>query len=314
MKNVCSEIELTPFSLEEVKAYLARRFPDVVIPDSVNHALFARTGGLPLFVSSLTEYLVSQQEDWPLSHRTVMDNALPETIRRVIEREIEHLSLEEQQLLGVASAIGSHFSPVLLGDVLDKEVTDAERCCDTLIRRGQILITDGMEQNPQGEVTCIYAFRHALYVEVLYQRLSARELIRLHLRIGECLEKLHGKNDLKHAAELALHFEKGWAWDRAVFYLTQAAANAARRFANREAYDYLARALAIVERLPEEKQVMTRIDLLKQIWQYVAQYEPLQSPDVYLDHFPLAKPFPHVPPRATEHQRERRRYAPAERP
>jgi predicted ATPase len=210
--------------------------------------------------------------------------------------------------------MGSHFSPLLLGAVLDMEITDAERCCDALIRRGQILITDGMEQNPQGEVTCIYAFRHALYVEVLYQRLSARELIRLHLRIGECLEKLHGKNDLKHAAELALHFEKGWAWDRAVFYLTQAAANAARRFANREAYDYLARALAIVERLPEEKQVMTRIDLLKQIWQYVAQYEPLQSPDVYLDHFPLAKPFPHVPPRATEHQRERRRYAPAERP
>ena len=83
-----------------------------------------------MFVSSLTEYLVSQQEDWPLSPRTVMDNALPETIRRVIEREIEHLSREEQQLLGVASAIGSHFSPVLLGDVLDMEVTDAERCCD----------------------------------------------------------------------------------------------------------------------------------------------------------------------------------------
>ena len=310
MKNVCSEIELAPFSLEEVKAYLARRFPDVVIPDSVNQALFARTGGLPLFVSSLTEYLVSHQEDWPLSHQTVMDKALPETIRRVIEREIEHLSREEQQLLGVASAIGSHFSPVLLGAVLDMEVTDAERCCDALIRRGQILITDGMEQNPQGEVTCIYAFRHALYVEVLYQRLSARELIRLHLRIGECLEKLHGKNDLKHAAELALHFEKGWAWDRAVFYLTQAAANAARRFANREAYAYLARALAIVERLPEEKQVMTRIDLLKQIWQYAAQYEPLQSPDVCLDRFPLAKPFRQIPPRVTERRRERRRYAP----
>ena len=52
---------------------------------------------------------------------------------------------------------------------------------------------DGMEQSPQGEVVCNYTFRHALYVEVLYQRLSASQLIRLHLRIGECLERLHGK-------------------------------------------------------------------------------------------------------------------------
>ena len=92
---------------------------------------------------------------------------------------------------------------------------------------------------------------------------TAGQLIRLHLRIGECLERLHGK-DLKYAAELALHFEKGWDWSRAVCYLTQAAANAARRFANREAYDYLVRALGMVERLPQEKQAETRIDLLKQ--------------------------------------------------
>src|SRR4051794_13347472 len=264
MRGVCSEIELGPFCLDEVKAYLAHRFPDVVIPDSVSQALLARTGGVQLFVSNLTEYLVSQQEDWPLSHQAVMDKALPETIRRVIEREMKRLSLEEQRLLEVASAMGTNFSPLLLAPVLDMDATEAERCCDALVRRGQILVTDGMEQNPQGEVACIYAFRHALHVEVLYQRLSVTQLIRLHLRIGECLERLHGKNDLKHAAELALHFERGWAWDRAVFYLTQAAANAARRFANREAYDYLARALAMVERLPQEKQAETRIDLLRQ--------------------------------------------------
>jgi DNA-binding winged helix-turn-helix (wHTH) protein/tetratricopeptide (TPR) repeat protein len=264
MRDVCSEIELAPFSLDEVRTYLARRFPDAVIPDSVSQALFARTGGLPLFVSSLTEYLVSQNKDWPMSPQSVMDKALPETIRRVIEREIERLSLEEQRLLGVASAIGSQFSPLLLGTVLDMNVAEVDRCCDALARRGQILGMDGMEQNSQGEVACTYVFRHALYVEVLYQRLSASQLIRLHLRIGECLERLHGQNDLKHAAELALHFEKGWGWERAVFYLTQAADNAARRFANREAYDYLARALAMVGRLPEENQAEARIALLRQ--------------------------------------------------
>jgi DNA-binding winged helix-turn-helix (wHTH) protein/tetratricopeptide (TPR) repeat protein len=262
-RGVSAEIALNPFSLDEVKGYLIRRFPNIEIPDSASQALFTRTGGLPLFVSNLIEYLVSQHQGWPLSQENLVDKALPDTIRRVIEREIERLSLEEQRLLGVASAMGSHFSSLLLGAVLDMDAAEIDRCCDALFKRGQILLSEGIEQGPQGEVVCIYMFRHALYVEVLYQRLSASQLIRLHLRIGECLERLHGK-DLKYAAELALHFEKGWGWSHAVFYLTQAAANAARRFANREAYDYLVRALGMIERLPAEKQAETRIDLLKQ--------------------------------------------------
>ena len=101
MKNVCSEIELAPFSLEEVKAYLARRFPHVVIPDSVSQALFARTGGLPLFVSSLTEYLVSQQEDWPLSHQTVMDK------RAARDNSPGHRARDRALESGRAAAVGS---------------------------------------------------------------------------------------------------------------------------------------------------------------------------------------------------------------
>ena len=264
MRDVSSEIAVDPFSLDEVKGYLMQRFPDIEIPDSVSQALFTRTGGLPLFVSSLIEYLVSKHQGWPLSTEMIVDTALPDTIRRVIEREIEWLSSDEQRLLEVASALGSQFSAILLGAVLDMDVAEVDRACDAVVKGGQILLLDGMERSPQGEVVCNYAFRHALYVDVLYQRLSASQLVRLHLRIGECLERLQGKQDRKYAAELALHFEKGWDWDRAVGYLAQAAANAARRFANRHAYDYLVRALGMVERLPQEKQAETRIELLKQ--------------------------------------------------
>ena len=69
-RGVSSEIALKPFSLDEVKDYLIRRFPDIKIPDSVSRALFTRTAGLPLFVSNLIEYLVSQHQGWPLSLKT----------------------------------------------------------------------------------------------------------------------------------------------------------------------------------------------------------------------------------------------------
>jgi len=121
-----------------------------------------------------------------------------------------------------------------------------------------------MEQGSQGEVVGRYAFRHALYAEVIYQRLFPSEIVRLHLLIGESLEKLYGENDLNYAAELALHFEKGWDWTRAIRYLMPAAANASHRFANRQTNDYLLRALSMVERLPKERQMETHTNLLKQ--------------------------------------------------
>mgnify|MGYP001544913064 CR=1 FL=1 len=264
LREMSSEIAIHPFSPDEVEDYLAQRFPAMEIGSSLSQALFSRTGGHPLFVSNLIEYLVSQHRPWPPSQELMVDKALPDTIRRVIEREIERLNPNEQRVLDVASVIGTHFSVILLGAVLDMETAEVDRCCDALARRGQILLPDGMEQDSQGEVAGHYAFRHALYVEVLYQRLAASQAIRLHSRIGECLEKLHGELNLKHAAELASHFEKGWDWIRAVRYMTLSATNAARRFANRQAHDYLVRALDIVERLPKEKQPETRIDLLRQ--------------------------------------------------
>ena len=264
LKGISSEFCVDSFSLDEIETYLIQRFPGTKIPRSVSETLFARTGGHPLFVSNLIEYLISQHQWCPLSQEIVVDKALPDTIRRVIEREIERLSLDEQHLLGVASVIGSHFSVRLLGAVLAMEMAEVDRCCNGLARRGQILLSDGVEQGSQGDVAGLYAFRHALYVEVLYQRLAPGQIVRLHSRIGECLEKLHGEKDLRYAAELALHFEKGWDWIRAVRYLTQAAANAAQRFANRQAYDYLVRAQGLVGQLMPEQQMATRIDLLKQ--------------------------------------------------
>lgn len=264
LRGFCSEVALEPFSRNEVKHYLTRRCPGINIPDSISQSLFIRTGGHPLFISNLIEYLIDQHQWSPLSQQIAIDTALPETIRRVIEREIERLSPDEQRVLTVASVTGMRFSVSLLCNVLGMEIAEADRCCDALARRGQILVPDGMEQSAKGVVASYYAFRHALYLEVFYQRLSPSETIRMHLRIGECLEEAYGEQNVEHAGELALHFENGWDWLRAIRYLVQAADNSTKRFANRQAHDYLKRAVRMIERLPGEQQAKTSISLLKQ--------------------------------------------------
>lgn len=257
------ELPIEPFSPADAEEFLVRRFPDSPVPHSVVQALYAQTGGHPLFLANLVEYLVAQRK-WSPQDSSVTLNQVPDTVRRVIEREIERLSAEEQRVLGIASAIGAEFSIPLLSAIIDAEPVHVDGCCEGLVRRGRVLLATGLDEGSQGTIVGRYAFRHALYVEVLYQRLGGSGLIRLHRRIGECLERLHDTPPPTVVAELALHFERGQDWVRAVHYLRQAAEHSARRFANPEALAYLARALGLVQRFPAEQAMEARCELLRQ--------------------------------------------------
>ena len=68
-----------------------------------------------------------------------------------------------------------------------------------------------------------------LYQEVLYERVTAGRRVRLHRRIGEREEQAYGEQAREIAAELAVHFEQGRDYRRAVQYLQQAGENALRR-------------------------------------------------------------------------------------
>ena len=73
----------------------------------------------------------------------------------------------------------------------------------------------------------------------------------------------------KVASALALHFELGHDFPKALRYLGLAAESSARRFSTREAAGYLTRALELVLILPAGAQVATRLKLLLQrawIW------------------------------------------------
>ena len=175
---------------------------------------------------------------------------MPENLRQLIERQYERLNPEARHMLDAASVAGAEFSAAAVASGAATTVETVEEHCGELARQNYFLRLSGAQEWPDGIVTTCYCFRHALYQEVLYERLSAGRRQRLHQRIGERIEQGHGDQAREVAAELALHFERGRAYAKAVHYHHQAGENAAQRSALQEAIQHISTGLGLLEHLP----------------------------------------------------------------
>src|SRR4029077_222401 len=153
--------------------------------------------------------------------------------------------------LEAASVVGAEFSTLAVVAGLGENRASVEGRCDELARQRHFIQDCGFQELPNGEVVSRYGFIHALYQNVLYERVPASRRLQLHRRIGEGGEQLYRERAREIAAELAMHFERGRDYTRAAKYLQQAADNAIRRFAYREAVGLSRRGLELLGRLPD---------------------------------------------------------------
>jgi predicted ATPase len=119
-------------------------------------------------------------------------------------------------------------------------------------------VASDVETWPDGTVTERYGWRHAVHQEVVYGRVPEGRRLRLHRRIGAREEAGYGAQASEHAAELAVHFERGQDAPRAVAYLQQAAENAAQRHAYQEVIALLTKGLTLFATLPETRERVQR--------------------------------------------------------
>src|SRR5262249_37879394 len=160
---------------------------------------------------------------------TAAESWAPESLQQMIEQQIERLSPQGRRVLEVASVAGAEFSAATVAAGAGIAVEAVEEHCGELARHEQFLRARGTSEGPDGTVAARYGFLHALYQDVLYGRLTVRQQQRLHRQIGERVEQAYGERAKEIAAELALHFERGRDYHRAVHYLEHAGKNALRR-------------------------------------------------------------------------------------
>jgi DNA-binding winged helix-turn-helix (wHTH) protein/predicted ATPase len=237
--------------------YLRLRFPDSSLPDELAHLVYDRTEGNPLFMVEMANDLIAKgaitqvEKHWEIPRLESARLGTPESLRQLIEREIATLSDEDQSLLEAASVVGTEVAAPSVGAAMHLEAEEVERRCDGLARHSHLLRKSKDVVWPDGTETACYAFPHQLYQEVLYGRISAIRRVRFHQLIGQRIEMAFLGQLSDVAGQLAMHFEAGKEYSRAVHYRELAAQNALDRRAYREAADHLARAVELIPSLPQ---------------------------------------------------------------
>jgi predicted ATPase len=261
----CEELRLGLLTANEVAAYVSERLADEVIDqknrETLARAIHQRTEGNPLFMVTVVEDLRAQKT---LGDLRAELRGVPSTIQQMIERQFDRLRPEEQRVLEVASVAGMQFSAAAVAAGTQMTISDAETYCTRLVRHEQFLRTDGISEWPDGTVATRYSFLHALYQEVLYERIPAGQRVNLHKWLGEREEQAYGEQARAIAAELAVHFERGREYRKAIKYLQQAGENALQRAAHQEAITLLTRGLELLATLPDTPE-RTRQELTLQV-------------------------------------------------
>ncbi|HEY2964405.1 MAG TPA: protein kinase [Pyrinomonadaceae bacterium] len=259
--HLCEELALGSWSREHIAEYVAATFAPNDFPAELTSLIHEKTEGHPLFAANFLQYLsergdlVKANNRWSLVRPlTQMDLEAPESVRGMISKKIDALDAEERRALQYASVEGTEFLSIVTANLLGIDEIDLEERLAHIAKTHRLIEILAEDELPDGSLTTRYRFAHALYQNFLYGDLVNKRRVALHQQAGEQLLSHYGKRAPQIATQLALHFERGRDFNRAVEYLIHAGDHAAKLYGYAEAERHYTQALKQVEKLSAEAQ------------------------------------------------------------
>jgi DNA-binding winged helix-turn-helix (wHTH) protein/tetratricopeptide (TPR) repeat protein len=252
LHGLCEEIVLDPFSETEVAEVVAQRYPSLAGDDAFVRALHERTDGFPLFVASVLSDLAAGAErvDEDTVGARLAKMAVPESVAAIIDHYIARLDLEQREILAAAAVCGVEFRLATVSAALGRDADWVEQRCEELARQRPWLATARAGQGRQTSEPA-YAFRHALFRQVMYERTASLARAHMHAKVGAALERERAAGAPVTAAELAMHFERGREPMMALRYYAEAAATALANLSPAQCKDLSEHGLSLLGRAPE---------------------------------------------------------------
>lgn len=244
-------VPLRGLPLPAVRQLVLAHVKTKAFPDEFVLQIFERTGGNPYFVEELVRSLRDAGllpsdtgetvRKWPTSL------PLPDSVRRLLRRRLEQVDDELGNFLRTVSVLGPDFPSEPLGRLTGLAP-------DPLLDRlGAALRSGLLKERVDDQGAARYAFADRLLWETVYGDAPVTRRIRDHLRAGETLEALQRSGRRIPSAEIAHHFQRAQAPDRALAPTLRAAEEASRLFAREEAVRHYRAALTILEARPDER-------------------------------------------------------------
>lgn len=244
--------------LTEVSERNGREFIDALIdaePNRIGQSfrqnLFAHTEGHPLFTVELLRdfrdrgvLVLDRDEAWSLAG-PVDWGAIPARVEGVVASRLSGLTKEQREILDIAAAEGQEFTAELIARVESRDGRDIVRQLSGQLQNPLQLVRGLDTRRIGAQRLSRYRFGHQLVQKYLLDEQDTVQRSYLHESVGLGLEALYGDEAPTIANHLARHFELAGLPDKARFYMTRAADQAAAAFANDAAIDFYSRALAM---------------------------------------------------------------------
>ena len=231
------------------------------VPLDLIRGIDDKAQGNPFFieeiVNSLLEdgSLMNQDGAWVLT-KDMAAVQVPDTIQGVLATRIDRLEQDDKQILQYAAIIGRSFAQKVLAGLFEREIEgplESLRERDFIVKSGRMALEDDWD----------WLFRHVLVQEVAYESVLIEIRRKTHYRIALNLESIAQDRVDELAPTMAHHFQYGQQWDRAIFYLVQAAEHAAQMFALQDALSFFDRAIDLGEAHPREIPPNTLLDIFE---------------------------------------------------
>ena len=234
---VTSTVALTGLTTDEVTQFVELSTGQTAAP-GLPEALYKQAEGNPFVTSEIVKLLASDGRLDEGATSTSWSVVIPDGVRAVVIKRVEHLSESCRDFLASAVVVGREFD---LRVVERASGVSVEAAVDAL---DELTVARLVEEIEEG--TGRYRFSHAITRDTLYQDQPASKRLELHRNVGEFLESVYGTESGSHIGQLAYHFTeaaKAGTAEKAVKYARQAGDHALQRLAFEDAGAHYRRAL-----------------------------------------------------------------------
>jgi tetratricopeptide (TPR) repeat protein len=261
-RGLCRELALEFLTVDDVESYVALKFPANNFPAQFGCLIHAKTEGSPLFMVDLLRYLGDTQviwrqgpevkAEWSLAESiTDLGRDLPESVRSLIAKKIDQLDQQDARLLFAASVQGVEFDSAVVSSAAGLTLAGTEERLDLLESVFALVRFVAAKEYPDGALTQRYRFVHVLYQNAFYGVLRPNRLVELSGAVAKAIRGHYPERSDQVAAELARLFETGRDFGPAADCYLQAAKQARRVSALKEAAALARRGLAALAFMPD---------------------------------------------------------------